>query len=168
MSQTSSDGSRSVVSISSPAPALPPVPHGLDHRPEFLAGRREEVFRALPIRAAPTLDDPGRFQPLQPLRQQRARHQRQASMQVIEFMAAEDKLPQQERRPALGQDSGRLGNRQNCAILHDSAKNRTARQAVPVQILHERCYWRDAAGNIKLFDTYRQARQRVRFAPLNG
>jgi hypothetical protein len=61
-------------------------------------------------------DDPGAYQRLQPLRQQRRRHLRHAAPQVVEVAAARQQFAHDEHGPALVEEFHGLGNRTELAI----------------------------------------------------
>jgi hypothetical protein len=52
----------------------------------------------------------------QPLREKRARHQRNAALQVVEAPAAEQQFTKQERRPSAANDLSGFGNWTELAV----------------------------------------------------
>src|SRR6185295_13756662 len=64
----------------------------------------------------PALDNPDRFELLEPSTEQAPRYQRNSAVQIAEMRAAEQQLAQDQRRPALGKDLGAFGDRAILAV----------------------------------------------------
>src|SRR5262245_13488046 len=98
-------------------PALTPLAQLPDDGRELVAGLRQVVLR--PLRTLPALDYADLLELLQAQTEQAPRHQRYAAMQIAELRAAAQQLSQQQRRPALAEDLGALGDRAELTIaLH--------------------------------------------------
>ena len=67
---------------------------------------------------AAALDHADPLQFLEPLGQERLRHQRNAAADIAEMRAAGEHFGNYQRRPSLGDDLGRLGDRAKLAIAH--------------------------------------------------
>jgi hypothetical protein len=94
------------------------------------------IFEAASL-AAPTLDDPGKLQLLEALRQQRRGHTRYPALLVVEPNAAAQQLTNDERHPAFRQYLGGKRNRTELAVSppFSHAKFRSGAMAAPLQIL---------------------------------
>ena len=80
-------------------------------------GVGEVPFGPPRLGAAP-LDDADPLQFLEPRRQQRLRHQRNAAPYVAEMRAAGEQFGDDERRPSLRHDLRRFGNGTELAVMH--------------------------------------------------
>ena len=93
-------------------PALAPDPHRDDHRRQLRARLGEPVGRGGIV-----ANHPGGLEFLQPLRQQRARHQRHAAMDFVEPRRAADQLAHHQRRPAPRKNFRRFRDRTELPVI---------------------------------------------------
>lgn len=105
----------------SPHPPLAPHPHQLYPGPEFLAGLGEAVLVSPAVRTRPPLDDAVSLEGLEPLAQERRRHQGNTALDIVEAAAVRQELPDHHRRPPLGEQLGGLGYGAELAVCpHDT------------------------------------------------
>ena len=83
-----------------------------------------------PVGAAAALDDARVLELAHALRQQAARHQRDAALQVVEAMASAQQLADDEGRPPLGQHLARLGHGTELAVAAHASTVGTDGKAV--------------------------------------
>jgi len=93
-----------------------PVAEQVDDRAEGEAGRAQPVGLAAPLGLGLRRHHPGLDEVAQPLRQQRARHQRHALVDVVELRPPGAQLAHDERRPSLGENLAGHGNRAELTI----------------------------------------------------
>jgi hypothetical protein len=102
-------------------PARTPLAHHHDQGLELAACLGQMILEAVAGRALPALDDALPLQKLKTLREQRGRHQRHATPQIVEARAATDQLAQNQGGPALREDLRRLGDRAELSIAAHAA-----------------------------------------------
>lgn len=83
-------------------PALRPKTHALDDRKQFAASSGQMILET-GAPAAPTLDNSGKLQLFETLRQQGRRHARYPALQIIEPNATAQQLANNERHPSFRQ-----------------------------------------------------------------
>ena len=94
-----------------------PPAHGLEHRHEVLARRREVVLAAATGGRRPGLQHPAPLEVSQPLGQQRAGDPGHAAGDVVEARVAEDQLAHDQRRPPIGEHLAGQGDRTEAAVV---------------------------------------------------
>jgi hypothetical protein len=93
-----------IVSEITTRPLVPPGSEGLDHRTELPAGVRELIFETTPLCDRFPRDNSRVRQSIEALAKQIARYPRHTSMDVSETPGAGQEFPQNQRRPALGEN----------------------------------------------------------------
>ncbi len=100
-------------------PPLPPLPEPLQDLAELFSRRSRPVFASPAAREGLALDDARGLQLAQPLTEQGPRDQRHALPDLVEAPRAGQQLPQDQRRPALGEGLARHRDRAELTIaLH--------------------------------------------------
>jgi hypothetical protein len=85
-------------------PLISPHSQGFNYRTELPAGGSKTIFVTSPVRGRFPLDNPTMSQTVKALAKQIARDPRHAPMEVGETPGAGQQFPQNQGRPALGED----------------------------------------------------------------
>jgi hypothetical protein len=97
-------GVKVLVSEITTGPLVSPGSEGLDHRSELPAGVRELIFETMPLCDGFPPDNSAVRQGIEALAKQIARYPRHTSIDVSKPPGAGQEFPQNQRRPALGEN----------------------------------------------------------------
>src|SRR4030095_5532835 len=132
-------------------PALTPDAQLSDDRTERLACRRQVVLGSLAVQTCTAFQESRLLELTKALREQRRRHQRDSTLDVVEpFAARERELADHERRPPLGENLGCLSDGAELSVALHGRSMCASCSAIQLQILQ----WNARSGRAEVRPTW--------------